>query len=158
MRLTWLMLLSLALIQGCSITADRDAPAPVSDASSDRPARPSTARPAKPADEAEVYAYRAPAQPVFKPGRPVLALVEKAEAQRAAGDLDGAAATLERALRIERRNAHLWNRLAQVRLQQGQYDQARSLAAKSDALAGDAPGLLRDNARIRARAAKGGRR
>jgi len=144
------------LIQGCSVTADRTAPAPVRDATVSKPRPPSA--PVQQTDDAEVYAYRAPAEPVFKPGRPVLALVEKAEAQRAAGDLAGAAASLERALRIERRNAHLWNRLAQVRLDQGDYAQAGSLAAKSDALAGDAPGLRRDNARIISAAERAGRR
>jgi tetratricopeptide (TPR) repeat protein len=156
MKLIPLLLLPLALIQGCSITADRDAPAPVRDATVSRPAPPTA--PAQKTDDAEVYAYREPLEPVFKPSRPVLALVEKAEAQRAAGDLAGAAATLERALRIERRNPNLWNRLAQVRLDQGDYAQARSLAAKSDALAGDAPGLRRDNARIAAAADRAGKR
>jgi len=150
MRLTWLLLFSLVLIQGCSVTADRTAPAPVRDAAKPRPAPPPP--PARKADEPEVYAYRAPAEPVFKPARPVLALVEKAEDQRSIGDLAGAAVTLERALRIERRNPHLWNRLAQVRLDQGDYAQAGSLAAKSNALAGDAPDLRRDNARIMAAA------
>ncbi len=158
MRLTWLFILSLALIQGCSVTAERTAPAPVRDAAVSKPRPVPAPAPLDKSEDAEVYAYRAPAEPVFKPGRPVLALVEKAEAQRAAGDLAGAAATLERALRIERRNPHLWNRLAWVRLDQGQYDQAGSLAAKSDALAGDAPGLRRDNARIMAAADKAGKR
>jgi len=158
MKLIRLSLVFALALQGCSITAERTAPAPVQDASRNRPAAPPKAAPAAPKDEAEVYAYRAPAEPVFKPGRPVLALVEKAESQRAAGDLNGAASTLERALRIEGRNAHLWNRLARVRLEQGDYAQAASLAAKSDALAGDAPGLRRDNARIMAAADRAGRR
>jgi Flp pilus assembly protein TadD len=103
----------------------------------------------------EVYAYRAPAPSVYKPSQPVLALVDQAAAQRAAGDLTGAAATLERALRIEPRNAHLWNRLARIRLEQGRYGQANSLAAKSNALAGGAEALRRDNQSIVAAARRG---
>jgi tetratricopeptide (TPR) repeat protein len=43
---------------------------------------------------------------------------------------------LERALRIEPRNAWLWQELAQLRLTQGQYAQAMSLAQKSISFAG----------------------
>lgn len=46
-----------------------------------------------------------------------------------------AAALLERALRIEPRNAQIWHRLARVRMTQGQYRQAAALAAKSNSLA-----------------------
>ena len=59
-----------------------------------------------------------------------------------------AAALLERALRIEPRNAQLWHRLAQVRLQQGQYHLAESLAQKSSALARDNPELQEKNTRL----------
>jgi hypothetical protein len=42
----------------------------------------------------------------------------------------------------------LWQELARVRLGQGQYRQAENLAAKSNALAGDAKGLRAENWRI----------
>jgi Tfp pilus assembly protein PilF len=61
------------------------------------------------------------------------------------GDYVGAAATLERALRIEPGEAYLWNRLARVRMEQGQYAQAGNLAARSNALAGDRPQLKQSN-------------
>jgi tetratricopeptide (TPR) repeat protein len=64
----------------------------------------------------------------------VLALLSQAKEQEKAGNPEKAAAVLERALRIEPRNAQLWYRLALLRLQQGQLDLARSLAAKSSAL------------------------
>jgi len=83
---------------------------------------------------------------------PVQALLKQAEAQRAAGDLVSAAATLERGMRIEPRNPFLWNRLARIRLQQGQFGQADSLAAKSNTLAGNLPALMGDNQRIIAEA------
>ncbi|HIP38963.1 MAG TPA: tetratricopeptide repeat protein [Desulfocapsa sulfexigens] len=51
------------------------------------------------------------------------------------GDLEAAAQTLERGLRIAPKDAYLWSQLATVRLQQRRYGQAQSLAAKSSSLA-----------------------
>lgn len=65
----------------------------------------------------------------------VLALLSQAKEQEKAGNPEKAAAVVERALRIEPKNAQLWYRLALLRLQQGQLDLAKSLAAKSSALA-----------------------
>ena len=96
--------------------------------------------------------------PTASSSAPVQALLKQAEAQRAAGDLVSAAATLERGLRIEPRNPHLWNRLARIRLEQGLFAQADSLAAKSNTLADNLPTLVQDNRRIIAAARqKGGR-
>jgi predicted Zn-dependent protease len=76
--------------------------------------------------------------PVIAPhGNPaVLALLESAQSQQQAGNYEQAAAALERALRLEPRNAMLWHRLAQVRLSQGQWRNAIDFAAKSNSLAG----------------------
>lgn len=60
----------------------------------------------------------------------------KAEQQRRQGNLDMAAATLERGLRLAPKDPLLWSQLAEVRLQQKNYQQARTLAAKSNSLAG----------------------
>ena len=68
----------------------------------------------------------------------MVALLDRAEHYRRLGDTDAASATLERALRIDPRNARLWHRLAAIRLQQGRAAQAEQLALKSNALsAGD---------------------
>jgi len=67
--------------------------------------------------------------------RPVASLLARADARSEAGELELAAALLERALRIEPRNPWLWYRLAELRLQQGRYTQAISLARKADSLA-----------------------
>jgi predicted Zn-dependent protease len=75
----------------------------------------------------------------------VVALLETADQRARAGNLDSAAATLERALRLEPQNALLWHRLATLRLRQGQYAQAASLAAKSNALAGTNRSLQASN-------------
>ncbi|MEY6432402.1 tetratricopeptide repeat protein [Thioalkalicoccus limnaeus] len=72
-------------------------------------------------------------------------LRRQAESQRQAGDYAGAAASLERALRIAPQSAYLWNRLARVRLEQGLVSQAGNLAARSNTLAGDQPQLQQDN-------------
>ena len=166
MKTIWLLMLLILLLQGCSSVAQRTRPAPVSEAGDKPPGIEQAAKPIPPVspapaatapvertEEIEVYAYRTEA-PAFRPSEPVLALVERADALRVAGDLSGAAATLERALRIEPRNAHLWNRLARVRLDQNRFAQAESLAAKSNVLAGDAPTLKRDNKSIIAMARK----
>ncbi len=82
----------------------------------------------------------------------VLALLDTARNQGSTGNLDGAAASLERALRIEPRNARLWSELAAVRLQQQQAQQAEQLAAKSNALAPRDTLLQQSNWRIIAEA------
>ena len=86
----------------------------------------------------------------------VAALAERAEQQRQSGDQAGAAATLERALRIQPQEAYLWNRLAQVRLQQGLNDSASKLATRSNTLSGDRPALKRNNWEIIANAKRQG--
>ncbi|MNZ36567.1 Tetratricopeptide repeat protein [compost metagenome] len=74
------------------------------------------------------------------------ALLESAAQDLHAGQLDRAAATLERALRIEPRNPAILHYLGQTRLQQGQYQQAEALAAKSSTLAGSDHNLRESNA------------
>lgn len=87
----------------------------------------------------------------------VVALLETARQDTAAGRLESAAATLERALRIEPRNASLWSQLARVRLQQGQPGQTIQLATKSNALAAGDNRLRAENWRLigEARASRG---
>ena len=78
----------------------------------------------------------------------VAGLMESARTDAAAGRLPAAAASLERALRIEPRNPRLWQQLARVRLQQADYAQAESLAARSNSFAGSDAGLRAENQRI----------
>jgi Tfp pilus assembly protein PilF len=78
----------------------------------------------------------------------VAGLMESARADVAAGRLATAAASLERALRIEPRNPRLWHDLAQVRLRQGQYAQAVSLAQRSNAWVGSDGALREANDRL----------
>lgn len=89
-----------------------------------------------------------PPEKPLPPNSAVIALLGTAGEQTRSGKLDGAAASLERALRIEPRNPEIWHRLAAVRLQQGQYDQAISLATKSSSLAGSNQDLITRNQQI----------
>ncbi|HEX2199324.1 MAG TPA: tetratricopeptide repeat protein [Burkholderiales bacterium] len=78
----------------------------------------------------------------------VAGLMQSARAEAAAGRLATAAASLERALRIEPRNPRLWHELARVRLRQGEYAQAESMAARSNAWAGSDGALRAENQRL----------
>ena len=88
----------------------------------------------------------------------IAGLMDSARSDAAAGKLGSAAATLERALRIEPRNPRLWHELAKVRLRQADYTQAESLAARSNTYAGTDSELRAANQKVisDARAARGG--
>ncbi|HEX6691247.1 MAG TPA: tetratricopeptide repeat protein [Burkholderiales bacterium] len=87
----------------------------------------------------------------------VAGLMDSARKDASAGKLGSAAASLERALRIEPRNPRLWHELAQVRLRQADYTQAESLAARSNTYAGSDSALRAANQKIisDARSARG---
>lgn len=71
----------------------------------------------------------------------VAALLEGARVAEEAGQYGRAAASLERALKIEPRNPRLWYRLAAVRYRQGRLAAAESLALRSLSLAPHDPDL-----------------
>jgi predicted Zn-dependent protease len=99
------------------------------------------------------------ARPGPKENVAVAGLMDSARSDTASGKYPSAAASLERALRIEPRNPRLWQELARVRLKQGDYAQAENLAARSTGWAGNDPHIRADNWRIiaAAREAKGDR-
>lgn len=72
-------------------------------------------------------------------------LLASAQQQLESSNWEGAANYLERALRIEPRNAVLWERLATVRYEQKDWRQAIQLAAKSNTLVGRNTALRRQN-------------
>jgi predicted Zn-dependent protease len=82
----------------------------------------------------------------------IASLVTSARSDAAAGRLTNAAASLERALRIEPRNPRLWQELAQVRLRQGDYMQAENTAARSNSWAGGDSRMRAENWRLIAQA------
>jgi Flp pilus assembly protein TadD len=121
-------LLLLLLLAGCaSAPGPGTAPAP-------EPGFPETAPPPEAAQRRENVA--------------IAGLMERARADSAAGRLSTAAASLERALRIEPRNPRLWHELARVRLKQGEYAQVESLAARSNSWAGSDSALRAENQRL----------
>jgi Tfp pilus assembly protein PilF len=78
--------------------------------------------------------------------------MDSARADTTGGRLANAAASLERALRIEPRNPRLWQELSRVRLLQRDYVQAESCAARSNSWAGSDDALRADNWRLIAQA------
>lgn len=123
----------LLLVAGCAT-----APGP----------EPSPAEPA-PAPVEQPSAPTPPApESTAKESVAIAGLMESARADAAAGRLPNAAASLERALRIEPRNPRLWQELARVRLQQGDYGQAESLAQRSNTWGGTDNRLRADNWRL----------
>ena len=83
----------------------------------------------------------------------VVSLEATALDQHQSGDLELAAASLERALRIAPDDAELWLSLAKVRLDQGRRQQAAGLARLAETLADPASDTA---ARARALAARAG--
>jgi Flp pilus assembly protein TadD len=106
------------------------------------PSPPSEPRPEQP----EPPLVSAPPAP--KENIAVAGLMETARADAASGNLTGAAASIERALRIEPRNPRLWHELARVRLKQGQFAQAENVAARSNSWAGEDRALRAENWRL----------
>lgn len=72
---------------------------------------------------------------------PILAMLTTAQQQQASGDLNAASANLERAQRIAPREPQVLYRLAQVRLAQGDANQAEQLARRGLTYANGRPSL-----------------
>jgi Flp pilus assembly protein TadD len=135
-----LLLPVFVALAGCATVPS---PAPVPPSSQPAPSQPpaSAPSPSIPAPSAE------PAKPPSE-NVAIAGLVQNARNDAAAGRLANAAATLERALRIEPRNPRLWQELARVRLRQGEYAQAESTAARSNSWAGNDSSLRAENWRL----------
>ena len=156
----WWLVAMILLMAGFASTPDTT-PLPTPDISSSAQIDDSVRRPTPVYEFPEAGAQGDSAsemEPLSKPptysnentstSRTVVALLDQASKMEASGNPEKAAATLERALRIEPRNARLWHRLAVIRYQQGQYTQAESLAAKSSTLAQDDWELKQKNAEL----------
>jgi len=81
----------------------------------------------------------------------VASLIDNARLDSQAGRYANAAASLERAVRIEPRNPRLWQELARVRLSQREYVQAESCAQRSTSWAGSDNALRFENWQLIAR-------
>ncbi len=82
----------------------------------------------------------------------VVSLLDKSYLLQEQGDLSGAANSVERGMRIAPQDAALWQRLAQIRLQQGLFQQAIQVAKKSTSLGQGMYRLISDNWLLIARA------
>jgi len=77
----------------------------------------------------------APRGPAAEPNAASVALLERSQAARSAGRYGEAAASLERALRIDPNNALLWIELAEIKAADGDRAQAGEMARKALTLA-----------------------
>lgn len=121
-------LLPLILLQACASSQPRKVSRLPSHSTPDHPA--ATSR----------------AVPPSQTGNPTTQkIITQAAELRNKGQLEAAAQTLERGLRITPKDATLWSRLAAIRLQQKQYDQAQAMAQKSNTLAGTNTTIIQKN-------------
>jgi hypothetical protein len=132
-----------ALLTGCPAPAPRPSPIPNPLATSDAPASPPLVPP--------------PHAPVPRPPQPARenrlspatrSLVTQAHTLVAHGDIDGASATLDRALRIEPNNPLLWIERGRVRLTENDAHQAEVCGRKALALASGDQAAQRQAARL----------
>ena len=75
----------------------------------------------------------------------IVALLEEANQAESEGDTASQIAILERAVRIEAKNAYLWNRLARANMRNGKWQQVLNMARRSNSLAGGNHQLQLDN-------------
>jgi predicted Zn-dependent protease len=123
------VVLLLLFLQGCSTSPPVSHQPPVVQQGGTLPAEPP-----RPATPGGIQPHPVPV-PVTTSSPAVVALLGQAENQANSGDLEAAAASLERAIRIEPRNPLLWYHLATLRLAQQEAAQAEQLAVKSNSLA-----------------------
>lgn len=95
----------------------------------------------EPVQEAAEPAPKLPQRPVAILPGPAHRLYTQAEAAMASGQLEQAEMLMERALRIEPRNALYWHTLAQVKYDKGEFEQTVQFCLKSESLARDNPEL-----------------
>ena len=140
-----IIFLSLLLLSACTTAPQRTLP-PVVDGTRPEPRQPDAS------DEGFSDRVEVPIPPRAPSGGAVVALLDRADAYHQAGNIGAEAATVERALRIDPNNGRLWNRLAAIRLDQGQPRQAEQLALKANALSRGDTRLQAQNWRLVAKA------
>jgi tetratricopeptide (TPR) repeat protein len=138
-KLLAICVLSAVLFQGCAVYSPKqpvEIPPPVPEGYPPPP--PAVQKPPTPQTEPT---QEAPAQV----DTIAADFSRQAQLQASQGRTDLAAATLERGLRAAPKDAMLWSQLAEIKLKQKQYLQARSLAAKSNSLAGSNTTIVQKN-------------
>jgi tetratricopeptide (TPR) repeat protein len=133
-----------ALLSGCPAPAPRPSPVPNPLSTSDAPASPPPG-------------MSPPHAPVPRPPQPARenrlspatrSLVTQAHTLASHGDIDGASATLDRALRIEPNNPLLWIERGRIRLTENDAHQAEGCGRKALALASGDQTTQRQAARL----------
>lgn len=134
-----------------SITSGAITPGPITNGPA--PSAPAYGTSSLPSYGAPSYSVPSPSAPTGIPSSggglaadeqldgPVLALLTTAQQQQGNGDLNGAAASLERAQRIAPREPQVLYRLAEVRLAQGDAAQAEQFARRALTYANGRPAL-----------------
>jgi outer membrane biosynthesis protein TonB len=154
-----LLLLSSLLLAGCVSAPPPRPPAPAPEPPppaqpAPPPPAPPPPRPVPPPAPARSPSAPPPSAPPARAATPPVqqaatdSLLAMADRQIAAGEYAAAAAQLERALRIRPQDPLLWQKLAWLRLKNGEFEQAAGLAARSSSLAGSDAALRRENQRI----------
>ncbi len=156
------LLVVASLLSACSLfhSGQSEPPPATGPGPSTAPAagQPGTAQPEPGIPTPAVPEPPRPPPKQFKLGPATAALVAQARKQETGGNYEPAAATIERALRIEPENPLLWIELGQIRLSEGNAAQADGMGHKALALAtGDAQAqssawrLIADSLRARQR-------
>lgn len=141
-RIRRYLLVSITMVAaGCSnipLQTSRPAqPQPVQT----QPAQPPTQPPVQPVQPAQ------PAQPAQRSAVSVQ-LLAQADTLQQSGDLSGAIAQIERAVRIEPRNAYAWHRLATLQLTAGDLNRAEQFARRSNQYAAGDRELIEANQKV----------
>jgi tetratricopeptide (TPR) repeat protein len=154
------LLAAASLLSACSVFRYPESPSspspPVGTPSAPGTAQPQPAPPSEAVPVPEQPSRPPPKQ--FKLGPATSALVQQAHTQAHAGAFEPAAATIERALRIEPENPLLWIELGQIRLSENNAAQADGMGHKALALATGDPQaqasawrLIAESLRVRGR-------
>lgn len=158
---TGILLMAVLLLHGCSMKRDiqwpggpEPAPLPVPRPRSTTGPVPAPVPAPSPAPASESVpdsvfdsppVSRRESVPSPEEGKAAGALLAGARQQVRAGDLGQAEIMLERALRVEPRNARLWHEMAEVKYAQQDYGQAVQFCIKSNSLAGRDYNLIQQN-------------
>ncbi len=128
---------------GCSnIPIQTTQPAQPTQPTQPQPVQTQPARPAQPTQ---------PAQPQSQPAQRSavsVQLLAQAETLQQSGNLSGAIAQVERAVRIEPRNAYAWHRLATLQLAAGDLNRAEQFARRSNQYAAGNRELIEANQKV----------
>jgi len=152
----FLVLFAILVLAGCATTQQTRFPPPdespgtvITPPPGESPSSPST----QTQPERQPPPAQMPPRTMEEASSPaVRSLLGRADTLARNGNMDLAAATLERALDLEPRNPFVYQRLAAVKLAQGQPDQAEAMARKSNSVGGNNPFVRADNWRLIAEA------